>query len=122
MLSRARGPRRALGARLALGVHLAVDEVSGRAIVAGVELGEPLAVLELGDAAAHLVGVGPHHGGVVADGGGELEGLHPGLVKQGDLFVPIVDRPLPVGRCARSALLVNVEVLSHHKSIWKQII
>ena len=71
VLPRARSPSRTLGTSSTVFVHLTVDEVSGRAVVAGVQLGEPLAVDEGRHAAADLVGVGPDHGRVVADGKAE---------------------------------------------------
>ncbi len=48
-------------------VHLASYEISCRSIVTSVQLGEPLAIFELGDATTHFVSVGPHHGGVMSD-------------------------------------------------------
>ena len=85
VLPRARSPSRTLGTSSTVFVHLTVDEVSGRAVVAGVQLGEPLAVDEGRHAAADLVGVGPDHGRVVADGKAE-----PGDGIIDDVFEPVV--------------------------------
>ena len=60
-----------LAAGWPVGVHLSADVVAAGPVVAGVELGEPLALAELGEAAAHAVRVGPHHSRVVADGRAE---------------------------------------------------
>ena len=58
---------RAGAAGPALPVHLSADVVAARAVVARVQLAEPLALAVLGQAAAHAVRVGPRQGGVVTD-------------------------------------------------------
>lgn len=95
---------------------MSVDKVSRRAVVARVELGEPLALAVLGHAAPHFVRVGPEHGCVVANGFAEFEGLDPFVAEESDLFIPIRDCPRPVGGGRFDALLVNVKVLSDVES------
>jgi len=46
---------------------LAVDEVSRRTVIAGVQLDEPFALNIGGQATAHAVRVGPDHCGVVSN-------------------------------------------------------
>jgi hypothetical protein len=67
VLLRADATVRTLAARLSLLVHLTVDEVATGAVVARVQLGVPLAVHVLREAAADAVRVRPRQRRVVPD-------------------------------------------------------
>lgn len=111
MLQGAAGTLWAVAAGFALTIHSAIDEISCRAIIAGVELREPLALLVLAQATTDLVGVGPHHGRVVPNGGGELERLHPFPVKELHFIIPVCYGLGPICQSAGLRLLVGVKVL-----------
>ena len=96
-------------------VHLTADEVSIGPVVAGVQCREPLAVTEGGGSAAHLVGVVPHHLGVVPGRSAELEWLHVLVVEELDLVVPVRHGAHPVVRRRLQRLLVDEQVLPHSK-------
>lgn len=107
---------RTFRARFAFFVHFSSNIVTCWTVVTSVKLGKPLAINELGHTAAHLVGVGPDHGGVVPDVGAEPKGLYSIPGEELDLVVPVRDAPGPVGSGTLSALLINVEVLADQKS------
>jgi hypothetical protein len=97
-------------------VHLAPNEVASGSVITSVQLGKPLAIFVLGDAAAHFVGVRPHHGRIVSNISSELEWFDSFLAEELDLVVPIDYGPFPVGVGALPALLVNEQILSDLKS------
>ena len=101
----------------ALCIHLAANVVATRTVVASVELGKPLSVSVLGDAATHPVGVGPGEGGVVANVSTESEGLDAVVGEELHLVVPVIDGALPVGGGALAGLLVDVQILADAKSL-----
>jgi hypothetical protein len=129
---------RTFGAGTSLLVHLAPNEVASGSVITSVQLGKPLAIFVLGDAAAHFVGVRPHHGRIVSNISSEpitknrmlhiriqrplmlhqevLEWFDSFLAEELDLVVPIDYGPFPVGVGALPALLVNEQILSDLKS------
>ena len=97
---------------LPLFVHLSPDVVAAGSVVASVEFGKPLSLPVLVQAAAHLVGVVPDHGGVVPDVSAKLEGLDPLVGEELYLIVPVGDGAGPVRGGRALCLLVVVQVLT----------
>jgi len=89
-------------------VHLTSDIISCRSVIASVKLGEPLSVDILGNATAHLIGIGPDHCRVMAYIGTEPEGFDALLAKEFDFVIPICDGSFPIGCRALPTLLIDV--------------
>jgi len=89
-------------------VHGSSDKVPVGSIVAGVQGGEPLAVLVRGRPAPNLVGIGPDVLGVVARLRSKLEWFNPFVAEIHDFVIPVCHSLVPVSFRQAKALLVDV--------------
>jgi len=98
-------------------VHGAPDEVAVGPVVAGVQRGEPLALLVRRCSTSNLISICPDQLRVVTSRHHKLERLNPFVAEEFNFVVPVCDRLFPVVFGQTKALLVDVQILTNSEPV-----